>query len=278
MNKLILIFSLFVTSLFAQSQVTVYGDLQPGGLVFCKAPGVKEAFINGKQALVDSEGFFILGFDRDEKGSQALKLVYRDGSIDVKKFALKDRSYKIQRINKMEEKYVSPPKEVLERIKEERAQIKEARKMIDSSKAFYSYSGFIKPVDNYPLSSVFGSQRVLNGVEKDPHAGVDYAAPKGTKIKATADGVVCFTGNDFFYNGNFVLLDHGFGLNSVYIHMDTVYVKQGQKVSRGDVLGEVGTTGRSTGPHLHWGVSWYRERIDPLSLLKIDLDKPQFIK
>lgn len=282
MKKHIVFLCLLLTPpfLFAQTQreVLIYGELQSGSLVFGKSPGAKEVYLNGEKVLVDSEGLFVMGFDRDEKGSQALKVIYSDGSIDVKKFSLKKRDYKIQRINKMEEKYVSPPKEVLDRIEKESKIMSEARKIVEKTDVFYSYTGFVKPIDNARLSSVFGSQRILNGVKKNAHNGVDYAAPTGTKIKAMSDGIVRLRGDDFYYNGNFAFIDHGFGLTSVYVHMDTVYVEDGQKVVKGEALGEVGTTGRSTGPHLHWGVQWHKNRVDPLSLFKIDLDKPTVIK
>jgi murein DD-endopeptidase MepM/ murein hydrolase activator NlpD len=266
--------------LFSQSQkeVFLYGSLQSGSLAYGKAPDAKEIYLNGKRAFVDKDGFFVIGFDRDEKGSQALQIVYADGQIDVKKFYLKKRVYNIQRINKMAEKYVSPPKEVLERIEKESQMMREARIAAEKTDTFFPYSGFIKPIENARQSSVFGSQRILNGVKKDPHYGVDYAAPKGTKIKAAADGVVRFKGDDFYYSGNFVFLDHGFGLTTIYIHMDTVYVKEGRRIAKGDILGEVGTTGRSTGPHLHWGALWYNKRVDPLSLFKINMDKPTVLK
>lgn len=261
-----------------QKEILLYGSLQSGSLAYGKAQGAKEIYLNGKQAFIDKDGFFVIGFDRDEKGSQALQIVYADGQIDVKKFYLKKRDYKIQRINKMEEKYVSPPKEVLEQIEREGEIMAEARKVADQTDVFYSYSGFIKPIENARMSSVFGSQRILNGVKKNAHNGLDYAAPRGTEIKAMADGIVRLKADNFYYSGNYVFLDHGFGLTSVYLHMDTVYVKNGQKIVKGDILGEVGTTGRSTGPHLHWGVQWYSSRVDPLSLFKINMDKPTVLK
>jgi murein DD-endopeptidase MepM/ murein hydrolase activator NlpD len=123
------------------------------------------------------------------------------------------------------------------------------------------------------ITGIFGSQRILNGVKKSPHNGLDIAAPEGTSVYAMTDGIVRLTGKNYYYNGNFVFIDHGQGLSSLYLHMSRLNVKDGQIVKKGVKIGEVGTTGRSTGPHLHWSVQWYNKRIDPECLLKININK-----
>lgn len=146
-----------------------------------------------------------------------------------------------------------------------------ARKEIGKIEDSYYNAGFMKPIKGGRQTSVFGSQRILNGVPKNFHNGLDYAAPVGTDVLAMSDGKIILAGDDFFYNGNFILIDHGQGLNSIYLHLSKKDVKKGDTVKMGQKIGEVGTTGRSTGPHLHWGVQWYKKRIDPEQVLKIEL-------
>ena len=131
--------------------------------------------------------------------------------------------------------------------------------------------GFIRPIKGGRISSVFGSQRILNGIPKNMHNGLDIAVPRGTPVLAMADAVVNLTTDNFYYAGNYIVLDHGQGLNSMYLHLSEILVEEGQRVNKGDVIGKVGTTGRSTGPHLHWGVQWYSKRIDPEHILNIKL-------
>jgi len=104
------------------------------------------------------------------------------------------------------------------------------------------------------------------------HNGLDIAAPRGTPVYAMTDGIVRFVADNFYYSGNFILIDHGQGLNSSYLHLSRTFVKEGEFVKKGEKVGEIGTTGRSTGPHLHWSVQWFGKRIDPAILLKINFD------
>jgi murein DD-endopeptidase MepM/ murein hydrolase activator NlpD len=132
--------------------------------------------------------------------------------------------------------------------------------------------GFVKPIEKGRISSVFGSQRILNGVPKSPHNGIDIAVPSGTPVKAMSDGKVILSADDFYYAGNFIILDHGLGLNSMYLHLSQTLVEEGQYVKKGEIIGKVGTTGRSTGPHLHWSVQWYNKRVDPDSVFNFFVD------
>jgi murein DD-endopeptidase MepM/ murein hydrolase activator NlpD len=131
---------------------------------------------------------------------------------------------------------------------------------------------FIWPVTGR-ISGVYGSQRILNGKPKRPHYGVDIAAPTGTPVKAPADGVVSLVHNDMFYSGGTLIVDHGHGLSTTYMHLHKILVKKGQRVKQGDVIAQVGATGRVTGPHLHWGMNWFDTRLDP-SLLVPPMPKP----
>ncbi len=269
---LILIFITIFTSKSFSQNFELVGKMRPGEVLIGFADSLKSVFLDN-DSLEFNKGVFLFGFDRDDKGIHKLKLNFLNGKDIVKILKLKNRKYKIQRINKIKKKYVSPPKTALNRIAKERRKLRKARKEIGKDKTPYFLSGFIKPVKSNRITSVFGSQRILNGIPKNPHNGLDIAAPLGTPVYAAASGIVRFTGKNFYYNGNFILLDHGQGLNSIYLHLSKILVKTGNRVQKGQKIGEIGTTGRSTGPHLHWGVQWFSKRIDPESLLHLNISK-----
>ena len=178
------------------------------------------------------------------------------------------REYKIQRIDGLEEKKVTPPEEVYERIKRENKWIGEAR-TINSNLNFFK-NKFINPLENAIITGVYGSQRILNGKPKWPHYGIDFAAKEGTEIKAMLDGVVTLAESDLFYTGGTLIFDHGHGVSTLYMHMKTLMVVKGQKVNQGDVIGTVGSTGRSTGAHLDVRLNWFNVRLDPATVLDIN--------
>ena len=189
--------------------------------------------------------------------------------INKKKIVKKvfKREYKIQRIDGLEEKKVTPPEEVYERIKRENKWIGEAR-ATDSNLTFFK-NKFINPLENAIVTGVYGSQRILNGKPKWPHYGIDFAAEEGTEIKAMLDGVVTLAEPDLFYTGGTLIFDHGHGISTLYMHMKTLMVKKDQKVKQGDVIGTVGSTGRSTGAHLDVRLNWFQVRLDPATVLDI---------
>lgn len=267
-NKIISVFLIiFYNSIFSQI-FNLSGNLEPGNLIIGNGENIVAVKLNNNPIDVDEFGNFVFGFDRDDKGTHILTIEFTNKTI-VKKIKLSKRKYNIQKINKMDEKLVTAPKEEMERIEREREISKQARAKVGDEKSALYLNGFIRPIEGGRISSVFGSQRILNGTPKSPHNGIDIAVPKGTPVKAMTDGIVRLSADNFYYSGNYILLDHGQGLNSVYLHLDTSYVKEGQKVAKGEIIGKVGTTGRSTGPHLHWGVQWFNKRIDPLTLLEI---------
>lgn len=243
------------------------GKAEPGGLLIGSGKNISSVLLNNNKVNVDKNGLFLIGFDRDASGTHTILVEYSNGKTETKKIQLPNRKYIVQKL-KIAEKYVNPPPEELERIEIETQKMKEARSLVGKIDSALFSKGFIKPAEGR-ISSVFGSQRILNGVPKNPHNGIDIAAPEGTPVFATSDGIVIISGEDFYYNGNFVLIDHGQGLSSIYLHMSKLNVKTGNKVTRGQKIGEVGSTGRSTSAHLHWGVQWYGNRIDPMSLLNI---------
>ncbi len=255
-----LIFLFITTSSFA---VTFEGKFIQGSFILGKTEPGSEVFIDKKKVKVTSDGYFVFGLGRDRKSDIVIK-------INEKKIVKKvfKREYKIQRIDGLEEKKVTPPEEVYERIKRENKWIGEAR-AINSDLAFFK-NKFINPLENAIVTGVYGSQRILNGKPKWPHYGIDFAAEEGTEIKAMLDGVVTLAEPDLFYTGGTLIFDHGHGISTLYMHMKTLLVKNGQKVKQGDIIGTVGSTGRSTGAHLDVRLNWFQVRLDPATVLNIE--------
>ena len=168
----------------------------------------------------------------------------------------------------MPEKKVTPPKEVYERIKAENKLIGDAR-AVDSNLSFFK-DKFINPLDKAIVTGVYGSQRILNGKPKWPHYGIDFAAKEGTKIKAMLAGTATMAEPDLFYTGGTLIFDHGHGVSTLYMHVKDIYVKKGQKVKQGEIIGTVGSTGRSTGPHLDIRLNWFDVRLDPATVLNLN--------
>ena len=254
-----IVFILFTTSSFA---VTFDSKFIQGSFILGKTEPGSEVFIDKKKVKVTSDGYFAFGLGRDRKNDVVI-------TINEKKVTKKvfKREYKIQRIDGLEEKKVTPPEEVYERIKRENKWIKEAR-VIDSNLTFFK-NKFAIPVENAIITGVYGSQRILNGKPKWPHYGLDFAADEGAEIKAMLDGVVTLAESDLFYTGGTLIFDHGHGISTLYMHMKTLMVKKGQKVKQGDVIGTVGSTGRSTGAHLDVRLNWFQIRLDPAFVLDL---------
>ena len=254
-----IVFLLITTSSFA---VTFEGKFIQGSFILGKTDPGSEVFIDKKQVKVTSDGFFAFGLARDRKNDVVI-------TINKKKIVKKvyKRKYNIQRIDGLEEKKVTPPEEVYERIKRENKWIGQAR-AIDSDLTFFTKK-FIIPVENFIISGVYGSQRILNGKPKWPHYGLDFAAEEGTKIKAMLDGMAILAEPDLFYTGGTLIFDHGHGISTLYMHMEKILVKKGQKVKQGDIIGTVGSTGRATGAHLDVRLNWFQTRLDPATVLDI---------
>ena len=254
-----LFFLLITTSSFA---VTFDGKFIQGSFILGKTESGSEVFIDKKKVKVTSDGFFAFGLGRDRKNDVVI-------SINEKKIVKKvyKRKYNIQRIDGLEEKKVTPPEEVYERIKRENKWIGNAR-AINSDLTFFK-NKFAIPVENAIITGVYGSQRVLNGKPKWPHYGLDFAVDEGTKIKAMLDGVATLAEADLFYTGGTLIFDHGHGISTLYMHMEKILVKKGQKVKQGDIIGTVGSTGRATGAHLDVRLNWFQIRLDPATVLDI---------
>ena len=254
-----LVFLLITTSSFA---VTFNGKFIQGSFILGKTEPGSEVFIDKRKVKVASDGYFVFGISRDRKNDIVI-------TVNEKKIVKKvfKRKYKIQRIDGLEEKKVTPPEEVYERIKRENKWIGEARS-INSDLTFFK-NKFAIPVENAIITGVYGSQRILNGKPKWPHYGLDFATGEGTKIKAMLDGTVTLVELDLFYTGGTLIFDHGHGVSTLYMHMEKILVKKGQKVKQGDIIGTVGSTGRATGAHLDVRLNWLQIRLDPATVLDI---------
>lgn len=240
--------------------IKLTGDATQGGMMFGKvAPGT-QVFLNKKPVRVTPQGDFVIGFGRDAKPSAQLKVRHPDGSTSQQTLTIKQREYAIQKIEGVPQKTVTPPKSVLKRTRKETRQVVAARKT--NSDLTYFLQPYSWPLSG-PLTGFYGSQRYYNGVPKRPHYGLDIAAPNGTPVVAPNDGTITLAHPDMYYSGGTLIMDHGYGISSTFIHLSKVLVKVGEKVKRGQVIAEVGSGGRSTGPHLDWRINWYKVRLDP---------------
>ncbi len=245
-------------------ELVLDGPLTQGALVVGRAPPGAAVTLDGAPVRTSDDGHFLLGFGRDAPASAELTVRLADGRTERRQLQVAARDYDIQRIDGLPQRKVVPKPEDLARIRADSAAVGRARRRDDARTDFLS--GWIWPVEGR-ISGVYGSQRVLNGEPRRPHFGVDIAAPEGTPIVAPADGVVSLLHPDMFYSGVTLLIDHGHGLSTAYLHMKRALVGEGQRVSRGEVIGEVGASGRATGPHLHWGMNLFKTRLDPAVLV-----------
>jgi murein DD-endopeptidase MepM/ murein hydrolase activator NlpD len=177
---------------------------------------------------------------------------------------VRKRTFRRQRIDNLPAAMVTPPEEVRARILAEQTRLA-ALWGVDTPEPLFR-SGFAWPVKGI-VTGVYGSQRILNGKPRQPHWGLDIAAPDGTPVRAPADGIVLLADTDLYYTGGTILLDHGHGIVSGFLHLSALDVTNGQRVTQGEVIGRVGSTGRSTGPHLDWRVRWLDVFVDPRLLL-----------
>jgi murein DD-endopeptidase MepM/ murein hydrolase activator NlpD len=249
---------------FSAQAFILEGHLVQGGMAIGKVEPSATVHFHGKKIRVSPEGLFVIGFSRNAEPETLIELQLPSGTVEKHPVRIEKRTYKIQRIDGLPPRKVTPSAEDLERIRKDIAMVKEVRK-IDDPRTDFSQS-FIWPVTGR-ISGVYGSQRILNGKPKRPHYGVDIAAPTGTPVKAPADGVVSLAHNDMFYSGGTLIVDHGHGLSTVFMHLHKILVNVGQRVKQGDVIAQVGATGRVTGPHLHWGMNWFDTRLDPSLLV-----------
>jgi len=244
--------------------VVLNGTFSQGGMVLGKCPPPCSATINGKALRVTAKGDFVFGFGRDAPLQQTLSV--KGAKIPQKPypFTIKKRKYSIQSVTGVPQATVNPPPEVMERIAREQALVNAARNVNSERTDFLS--GFSWPLKGR-ISGIYGSQRIYNGQPGNPHYGLDIAAPVGAPVKAPMNGVVRLAEPDLYFSGGTLILDHGHGIFTSYIHLSKVIAKVGQEIKRGDVIAKVGATGRASGPHLDWRINWFEDRLDPMYTL-----------
>ena len=263
-------FLLVVLSLPVEA-LELKGYFQQGGFAVGQVPYGSKVYVDDMEVPTTSEGDFVVPFHRNLV-DPLLKIVAFDGSEQTHKISLKKRTYNTQHVKGVKKKHVTPDPEHLKRIGLESGAIKTARADVTDLDVRGIFES-IKPTEGR-TSGVYGSRRLFNGQERSWHKGWDIAAPTGTKVRAPADARVALALPDSFFNGNLLVLDHGAGLYSIYAHLNKMHVQTGAEITKGDYIADVGTTGRSTGPHLHWGLYWRNIGLDP----KLLMDKPEEIK
>ena len=234
-----------------------------GGLVIVDLPAGTTLRVDGDPVRVGADGVAVFGVGRDAAGPVVLEITAADGQRESARIAVTPRNWPIERIDGVPPKTVNPPPALAARIRREQAAVTTARLRNDAREDFLQH--FIWPVRGR-ISGRFGNQRIYNGTPGAAHSGMDIAAPNGTPVKAPASGVVTFA-DDLYLTGGTILLDHGHGVSSNFLHLSRMDVRVGDVVEQGQVIGAVGATGRATGPHLHWGMNWFDVRVDPQALL-----------
>lgn len=240
------------------------GQWQQGAVMVGKvAPGEQVEF-EGRKVRVADNGQFVIGVARDAEANAQVTTISKSGARKQVSFAVTPRQYDVQRVEGVPQKTVEPQPQQVARIKQEAALVAAARKA--DTAALYFAEQFQWPLTG-PISGVYGSQRVYNGVPKSPHYGVDIARPTGTVVIAPAGGVVSLAHPDMFLSGGTLIIDHGHGIYSTFIHLSKILVNKGDAISQGQKIGLVGQTGRASGPHLHWSMNWFDTRVDPQLLV-----------
>ena len=258
-SKLIcLIFSLLLLTLPARA-AQLCGKALQGEILVGYAPGAAEIIFNNITTPVDQDGLFLLALGRDEAAKPQISIRNKDDARDYS-FEVGAAAWDIQNIKGIPPRKVTPSDADLRDIEFEQKVVRAAQQT--QSVVPYWKQGFIMPVEGR-TSGHFGGQRIMNGVKKNPHAGMDIAAKAGTPVKAPAGGIVTLAQPDLFYSGNVIILDHGYGLHTIYAHLQEMKVKRGDTVRQGDIIGLVGQ-------HLHWGASVNGTKFNPPSLLNIN--------
>ena len=264
--KNINILNIFVLSILCYSFVITYAKaltfhnpIQDGRLIQGTLEKDEKLFYQNTRIIPDKNGLFYFGIPHS--APTPLFLTYQKGEKQKTiSFSYEMRHWQTDVVNGLPQGKVSVSNRNEKRIAKENAELKTERKKFINT--FFPLC-FSRPVQNYRLSGSFGAQRILNGIKGSGHGGADYAAPVGTPVYAPADGIVVVAHPDMFLTGQTVLINHGYGLFSSYSHLSKTNVTLGENIKRGDKIGEIGQTGRATGPHLHFSFFWYETRVDP---------------
>lgn len=264
--SLLLSLPVSASSTNTEESLQLKGEIKQGGLLIGKAQPGSEVWLNDRAITVSQNGDFVFGFGRDESKAHTLLVKTPSGETLTKEITPQVREYDIQRINGIKKSIMKPNSEALKRVRKDNAIIAQARKTNSPLLAFSK--PFIAPMEGR-VTGVYGSQRVFNGEPKRPHFGLDYAGKTGDPIKSPADGTVLVYEPDMFYSGGTMIIDHGHGITSTFLHLSASHVKVGESVKQGQVIAAVGASGRATGPHLDWRINWFNVRIDPALVLSI---------
>ena len=263
--KLIIFFFIIIFFSNFSFAVEFKGKFEQGSFILGKTNPKSQVIVDEKKIRVSKDGYFAFGLGRDRKNDVIIKVI-NNKKLEIFEKKVFKKEYKIQRIDGLPKKQVTPPKEVYDRIRKDNILIGKARE-IDTQLDYFK-NKFIKPLDKAIITGVYGSQRILNGKPKWPHYGIDIAAKKGTPIKSSGTGVVTMAENDLYYTGGTIIMDHGHGISTIYSHLENVMVNVGDLIKQGDIIGTVGSTGRSTGPHLDFRVNWFQTRLDPMTVIQ----------
>ena len=259
-----LLTSILVLTSGTVSAVELTGSAIQGGLIFGQTAPGSNISLDGTVISISADGRFVIGFDRDESGNRELQITLPDGKVLRESMTVRSREYAIERVDGLPPATVTPDPAALERIREDARMVSTARQHRDKQ-AYYA-NGFTWPAKGR-ISGVYGSQRVLNGEPRRPHYGLDIAAPEGTDVYAPADGLVTLTHPDLYFSGGTIILDHGQGLSSSFLHLSEILVEAGSFVKQGELIARIGATGRASGPHLDWRMNWLDRRVDPQPLV-----------
>jgi murein DD-endopeptidase MepM/ murein hydrolase activator NlpD len=243
----------------------LHGILEQGALVSGKVVPGTRVELDGRSVRVTPAGVFVIGFDRDAQPQAQLVTITAGGQRRTQTLQIEQRRYDIQRVTGVPQQTVEPPPEQLQRILEEQKWVEQAR-AVDSDREDF-VGPFRWPLAG-PISGVYGSQRFYNGKAGRPHFGVDVAAPIGTTVRAPAAATVTLAQPDLFFSGGTLIMDHGYGVSSTFMHLSRLLVKSGEQVAAGQVVAEVGATGRASGPHLDWRINWFNVRLDPQTVVE----------
>ncbi len=244
--------------------VELTGNVVQGGLIFGQAEPDSRVLLDGTGVAISADGRFVIGFSRDETGVRVLEVTSPGGDVFRKDLKIQKSEYDIEVVNGLPPKTVTPDPEAAARIREDAHMVATARQHRDNRD--YYASGFSWPAKGR-ISGVYGSQRILNGEPRSPHYGLDIAAPEGTAVYAPADGLVTLVHPDMYYSGGTLILDHGQGLSSTFLHLSKILVEAGTFVKQGDLIARIGATGRASGPHLDWRMNWLDRRVNPQPLV-----------
>lgn len=250
----------------AASAIQLCGQPAQGEILQGRADNISRIVMDGKDIRLSPQGNFLIVFGRDETSPKQFAAATSSGeviplSVDVNKTA-----WDVQSLKGVPPRKVTPSDSDLRDIEREQKLVRAGQ--AENTATPYWQKGFIQPVEGR-ISGNFGGQRIMNGIKKNPHSGMDIAVPEGIPVKASSDGIVTLAANDLFYSGNVIIVDHGYGLHTVYAHLKEISVKQGDSVKKGDIIALSGKTGRVTGPHLHWGASYNGIKFNPKSLLSL---------